>query len=92
MDINDNNCSIKCEKLYDELIKNKVDIFYDDRDVSVGKKFSDNDLIGFPYQIIIGPKGLSANLLEIKDRKTDQITKLSFDETINFIVNQFNNN
>ena len=37
-------------------LNNNIDILYDERDASVGKKFSDSDLLGFPFQIIVGPQ------------------------------------
>jgi len=45
-------------------MNNNIEVLYDDREVSVGKKLSDNDLIGFPYQIIIGSKNLNFPYLE----------------------------
>ena len=52
------------------------------------KKLSDNDLIGFPYQIIIGANNLKENLVEIKTRKINIVQKLSPEEAINFINKQ----
>ena len=66
---------------------NNIEVLYDDRDVSIGKKFTDNDLLGCPFQIIFGSKGLKENYMEIKERKTGKITKLSPDETVNFLKN-----
>lgn len=45
-----------CESLYEELLSNKIDVLYDDRDESPGVKFNDADLLGMPYQIIVSKK------------------------------------
>ena len=52
---------------------------YDDREERAGVKFSDMDLIGIPWQIIIGPKGIKEGYLELKSRKTNQLFKVSLD-------------
>ena len=88
--MDNNECSILSDDLYLKLSNNNIDILYDERKVSIGKKLSDNDLIGCPFQIIIGSRDLKKNVVEIKERKTGNILKLSPEETINFIINQFN--
>jgi prolyl-tRNA synthetase len=47
-----------------------IDVLYDDRDQPAGAKFAGADLIGIPYQLIVGPRGLKAGEVEIKHRKT----------------------
>ena len=42
-----------------------------------------------PFQIIVGPKGLKDNIVEVKDRKSGNVQKLSSLETVNFIMNKF---
>ena len=81
-------CQQASDKFYSQLINNKIEVLYDDREVSVGKKLSDNDLIGFPYQIIIGSKNLKENLVEIKVRKENFIQKFNPEEAMNFIKTQ----
>jgi len=66
---NDKICNETSIKIYDILNVNGFDILYDDRFESVGAKFSSMDLIGIPIQIIVGPRGLSEGMLEIKFRK-----------------------
>ena len=46
-----------CEELYAELQSAGLSVLYDDRDERAGAKFADMDLIGLPWQIIVGPKG-----------------------------------
>jgi prolyl-tRNA synthetase len=61
-----------CGKLYGELQSAGLDTLYDDRDQPAGAKFATADLIGIPYQIILGPRGLKEGQAEIKHRKTGE--------------------
>jgi prolyl-tRNA synthetase len=45
-------------------------VLYDDRDESPGAKFATMDLIGLPWQLIVGPRGVAAGTLELKNRRT----------------------
>ena len=47
-------------------------MIYDDRNESAGKKYADMDLIGIPFQIILGPRDLENNKCELKNRFNDQ--------------------
>jgi prolyl-tRNA synthetase len=57
-----------CEQLYRELTAKGVEVLYDDRDQRPGAKFATADLIGVPWQILIGPKGLAEGKVELKKR------------------------
>ena len=57
-----------CEKLYRELLAKGVDVLYDDTDQRAGAKFAAADLIGIPWQILVGPKGLADGKIEVKRR------------------------
>ena len=57
-----------CEKLYRELAAKGVDVLYDDTDQRAGAKFATIDLIGIPWQIIVGPRGLAEGKVELKRR------------------------
>jgi prolyl-tRNA synthetase len=59
----------KAREIYSFLIGNNIDVFYDDRDASPGIKFSDSNLMGNPYQIVVSDKNIDKGLLEIIDRK-----------------------
>ncbi|MEQ1902377.1 MAG: proline--tRNA ligase [Devosia sp.] len=61
-----------CGKLYAELEAAGLDALYDDRDAPAGAKFATADLIGIPYQIILGPRGLKEGNAEIKHRKSGE--------------------
>ncbi len=71
-----------CERIYGELTKAKVDVLYDDTDERAGGKFARLDLIGLPYQIIVGPKNLADDMVEVKTRKTGEREMLPIGEVI----------
>ncbi len=72
------NKNKETEKIYTNLLKNNIEVLYDDREVSAGEKFADSDLIGIPYRIVISEKSLASGGVEIKKRneKAGQIVKL----------------
>ncbi len=72
LDIRDRDVWAKSEEIYSYLVKNNIDVLWDERDLRPGFKFKDADLIGFPIQIIIGKKGLKNGHIEIKNRKTSK--------------------
>jgi len=57
-----------CEQLYRALSSRGVAVLYDDSDQRPGAKFATADLIGIPYQVLVGPKGLAEGKIEIKRR------------------------
>ena len=57
-----------CEKLYSDLTAKGVEVLYDDRDERAGGKFATADLIGVPWQVLVGPKGLAEGKVEVKKR------------------------
>ncbi|MBP56843.1 MAG: proline--tRNA ligase [Rhodobiaceae bacterium] len=79
---NDEKCKKTSENIYQELRNNNIDVIYDDRDESAGKKYADMDLIGIPYQIILGPRDLENNKCELKNRLNDQRTNIDLDNII----------
>jgi prolyl-tRNA synthetase len=66
-----------CERLYAELSAKGIDTLYDDRDERPGAKFATADLIGTPWQILIGPRGLAEGKVELKRRADGQRELLS---------------
>ncbi len=57
-----------CEELYRGLTAKGIDVLYDDTDKGAGAKFATADLIGLPYQVMIGPRGLAEGKVEVKKR------------------------
>ena len=74
-----------CQKLYNELKNAGIDVLYDDRDMGAGGKFATADLIGLPFQMIVGPRGLKNGEVEIKDRKTGERSNVSIDSAVEHI-------
>ena len=71
-----------CGKLYRALSAAGRDVLYDDRDERPGGKFATADLIGIPWQVLIGPKGLAEGKVELKNRATGERELLSPDDVI----------
>ena len=80
--VGDAACDKVAEDIYQKLLSVGIDVIYDDTNESAGKKFSAMDLIGIPYQIIIGPKGIANGVVEFKIRRTGEKFELSPDEAI----------
>ena len=68
--------------LYHILTDAGVDVLWDDRDERAGVKFNDADLIGAPYQLVIGEKGLAQGTVELKERKTGTVKPLAPGEVL----------
>lgn len=74
------DCAKATDGLVQELLDAGLDVVVDDRDERPGFKFADNDLMGFPYQIVIGKRGLKNGTFELKDRATGEREDISIDE------------
>jgi len=71
--VGDAACDALCESIYKKFDGNAM---YDDRDERAGAKFNDADLCGYPWQIIIGPRGAAKGMVEIKRRATGEREEL----------------
>ena len=78
----DAGCDGACERLYAELGGAGVDVLYDDTDTRAGAKFATMDLIGLPWQLIVGPKSLAEGKVELKRRKTGEREILSIEAAL----------
>jgi prolyl-tRNA synthetase len=85
--VNDNSerVMITSELIYGTLSNFGLDVLIDDRSERPGVKFNDADLIGIPYQIIVGEKNLAEGLVELKERRHGKITKVTTDEVIDLV-------
>jgi prolyl-tRNA synthetase len=72
-----------CDGLYAKLTEAGKDVLYDDTAERPGAKFAGMDLIGLPWQVVVGPRGLEKGLVEVKNRKTDAKEEMSVDEVVN---------
>jgi prolyl-tRNA synthetase len=57
-------------RLYDDLLAGGFEVLWDDRDDRAGVKFNDADLIGAPFQVVVGDKGLADGVVEVKVRRS----------------------
>jgi len=69
-----------CDRLYEGLGPERV--LYDDRDERAGAKFADMDLIGLPWQLIVGPKGVAKGVVELKNRATGDREEISIESAL----------
>lgn len=75
-----------CEAYYTRLQNAGFDVLYDDRDDRAGAKFAAMDLIGLPWQLIVGPKSLKAGEVELKERATGARHSLTFDSALTMLT------
>ncbi len=78
----DGACDGACERLYAALGKAGVDVLYDDTDTRAGAKFATMDLIGLPWQVIVGPKSLAEGKVELKRRATGEREVLTLEAAL----------
>jgi len=67
---------VTTQSLYQALTEAGIEVLWDDRDERAGVKFNDAALIGAPYHVTIGDKGLGKGIIEIKDRRTGEVAKI----------------
>ncbi|MBU3078250.1 proline--tRNA ligase [Sphingomonas quercus] len=79
---NDPACTAAADALYAKLNAAGVETLYDDRSLSGGQKLATMDVIGLPWQIVIGPKGLERGVVELKRRATGETIELAPDEAV----------
>jgi len=84
--VGDAKCDAMCKSLYDKLQEKGVTVLYDDTDERAGAKFASMDLIGLPWQVIIGPKGAEKGVVEFKNRKTGEKQELSVESVLSQLV------
>ena len=70
----------ECESVYQIIKDAGHDVLLDDRDIRAGQKFTDNEILGVPFSIVIGPKNFSNNSFEFVIRKTNKKLDLNIDE------------
>jgi len=73
----DEACDTVSADLYAKLQAAGCDPIYDDRDVRAGAKFADMDLIGIPWQIVVGPRGVKNGVVEFKNRASGEREEIS---------------
>jgi len=82
----DADCDRVCGDLYAKLGDAGIDTLYDDRDDRPGAKLADLDLIGLPWQVMVGPRGLKTGVIELKNRKTGEKLELTPEAALNRLI------
>jgi prolyl-tRNA synthetase len=77
--VGDAACDQMCEALYAQL---GAKALYDDREERAGVKFADADLMGHPWQIVVGPRGAATGKLELKRRATGDRSEMTPEEAL----------
>ena len=73
----DDEVSRVADALYADLVKQGIDVLYDDRDVRAGEKFAESDLLGMPKRIVVGKEAVASGVFEVVDRATGAVEKKS---------------
>ena len=74
------------DEIYSKLNDAGVETLYDDRDERGGVKLGSMDLIGLPWQLILGPRGLAAGTVELKHRRSGEKQELSIDDALTRLI------
>jgi prolyl-tRNA synthetase len=82
MRADDETSIVAAESLYEQLREAGVEVLYDDRDERGGAKLASMDLIGLPWQLIVGPRGIAAGTVELKRRSTGERDELSLESAL----------
>lgn len=78
------------DTIYRGLEDHGLEVLYDDRHERAGHKFKDSDLIGIPYRIVVGARGLKEGLVEVKTRTGDFMEKVAVDDAVHFVSERIN--
>jgi prolyl-tRNA synthetase len=74
-----------CEAIYQNLQAQGITVLYDDRDERPGVKFAEMELIGLPWQVRVGPKGVAAGKAELKNRKSGEMREVALETVMSEI-------
>jgi prolyl-tRNA synthetase len=82
MRADDDASTSAANSVYDQLCAAGVEVLYDDRDERGGVKLGSMDLIGLPWQVIVGPRGIAGGTVELKRRSTGEREELSLESAL----------
>lgn len=77
----------KAEEIYSSLLSSGIEVLYDDREVSAGIKFADSDLIGIPYRLVVSPKTIEQDSVEVKKRTSNEAILVKVQEVVEKLKN-----
>jgi prolyl-tRNA synthetase len=82
----DGDCDAACEAIFGKLRAAGREVMYDDRDERAGVKFADMDLIGLPWQVVVGPRGLKNGVVELKSRAGGEREEVSVESALSRLM------
>jgi prolyl-tRNA synthetase len=82
----DKGCVAACDDMYAKLGAAGIEVLYDDRPERAGVKFADMDLIGLPWHLVIGPRGLKSGTAEVKERKTGERQEMPIEAALDRLI------
>jgi prolyl-tRNA synthetase len=80
--VGDKACDAVADGLYQQLGTAGVSVLYDDRDERPGPKLAELDLIGLPWQLVVGPRGVASGTVELKERRGGAKSEMSADAAL----------
>ena len=89
LNIKDAECNRICEEIYEKLTHSRIEVLYDETEERPGVKFAKMDLIGLPWRLVVGPKGLASGKVELSSRKTGKSQMLSKEVACEEIIKFF---
>lgn len=92
MKIDDEATMNAAEKIYEELLTAGIDVLIDDRDARAGVKFADSELIGIPFRVTVGPRGIADGNVEYTVRSTMETTEIDADAIVAMLVDAVQTN
>jgi len=86
LQVGDAQVSEVAERLYGELAKAGIEVLFDERDERPGVKFKDADLVGLPYRIAVGKKGVAEGVVELKARRSPEVVKVKIEDVARVVA------
>lgn len=83
--LDDENVKLVAEDLYNKFLNKNIDLLFDDRNVSPGVKFADSELMGIPVRIVVSPRSLSENKVEVAFRNGKEKQMIDVSEVVDYI-------
>ena len=90
LNVKDELCNNVARAIYNQFCQLKIDVLYDDTSERPGSKFATNDLIGTPWQIIVGPKKVKDKIVELKHRGSGEVEEVAPDIAVKEVIGSLN--
>jgi prolyl-tRNA synthetase len=84
--VDDEPSAEAAEGVYQDLVDAGIDVILDDRDLRPGVKFTDAELVGFPFRVTIGPRGVGAGEVELTERASGMTETLKLEDAVAVVV------